>query len=218
MGWRKQENLRLLIDCSTASLIFFCVNFHSIKEDGFIHNVLSFIHSLASPQSMYYIAGPLLGVKDGRIQEWSVTYKEYTTSLSFPGGAVVKNPHTNTGDARDVGLIPGMERSPGVGNGYLLQYSCLENSTDRGACRLQSMALQSQIWLSKHTQIQFPTGVPDEMGQQTERPGWGRAMWVQMKRPTFPREKQQRTSGRSGKGEAGWLCDPRAILVEQRNI
>ena len=59
----------MLIDCSTASLIFFCVNFPSIKEDGFIYNVLSFIHSLASSQSMYYIAGPLLGVKDGRIEE-----------------------------------------------------------------------------------------------------------------------------------------------------
>ena len=34
--------------------------------------------------------------------------------------------------ARDSGSIPEMERSPGVGNGNLLQYSCLENSTDRG--------------------------------------------------------------------------------------
>ena len=38
-----------------------------------------------------------------------MTNKEYTTSLSFPGGAVVKNPHTNTGDARDVGLSLGWE-------------------------------------------------------------------------------------------------------------
>ena len=35
--------------------------------------------------------------------------------------------------ARDSGSIPEMQRSPGVGNGNLLQYSCLENSTDRGA-------------------------------------------------------------------------------------
>ena len=33
----------------------------------------------------------------------------------------------------DPGLIPGLGRSPGEGNGHLLQYSCLENSTDRGA-------------------------------------------------------------------------------------
>ena len=38
-----------------------------------------------------------------------------------------------------VGLIPGSERAPGEGNGNLLQYSCLENPMDRGACGLQSI-------------------------------------------------------------------------------
>ena len=46
---------------------------------------------------------------------------------------VVKKPSANAGDVRDVGLIPGSGRSPGVGNGNPLQYSCLENSMDRGA-------------------------------------------------------------------------------------
>ena len=41
----------------------------------------------------------------------------------------------NAGDSRDVGLIPGLERSPGVARGNPLQYSCLENSVDRGAWR-----------------------------------------------------------------------------------
>ena len=36
----------------------------------------------------------------------------------------------------------GQGKSPGEANGYLLQYSCLENSVDRGACGLQSMRLQ----------------------------------------------------------------------------
>ena len=36
-------------------------------------------------------------------------------------------------DARDVGLIPGLGRSLGGGNGNPLQYSCLENSMDREA-------------------------------------------------------------------------------------
>ena len=36
-------------------------------------------------------------------------------------------------NAGDLGLIPGLGRSPGEGNGYLLQYSCLENSMNRGA-------------------------------------------------------------------------------------
>ena len=42
---------------------------------------------------------------------------------------VVKNPHANTGDT---GLIPGSGRFPGEGNGNPLQYTCLENSMDRG--------------------------------------------------------------------------------------
>ena len=52
---------------------------------------------------------------------------------SFPGGSVVKNPPTNAGDTRDVGSIPESGRSLGVGNGDPFQYSCLENSRDRGA-------------------------------------------------------------------------------------
>ena len=50
-----------------------------------------------------------------------------------PGDAVVKNPPANTGDARDAGSVPGWGRSLGIGNGNMLQYSCLENSMDRGA-------------------------------------------------------------------------------------
>ena len=48
----------------------------------------------------------------------------------FPGGLVVKNPPANAGD---LGLIPGLERSPGEGNGNPLQYSCLGNPMDKGA-------------------------------------------------------------------------------------
>ena len=47
----------------------------------------------------------------------------------FPGGSVVKNLLANSGD---VGLIPGLRRSPGEGNGNPLQYSCLENLMNRG--------------------------------------------------------------------------------------
>ena len=46
---------------------------------------------------------------------------------------VVKNLPANAGDLRDLGLVPGSGRSPGEGNGNPLQYSCLENSMERGA-------------------------------------------------------------------------------------
>ena len=45
---------------------------------------------------------------------------------------MVKNLPASVGDARDMGLIPGSGRPPGGGNGNPLQYSCLENPTDRG--------------------------------------------------------------------------------------
>ena len=48
----------------------------------------------------------------------------------FPRGSLGKESAWNLGD---LGLIPGLGRSPGEGNGYPLQYSCLENSMDRGA-------------------------------------------------------------------------------------
>ena len=46
---------------------------------------------------------------------------------------MVKNSPANTGDIRDVGLIPGVGRFPGGGHGNPLPYSCLENPMDRGA-------------------------------------------------------------------------------------
>ena len=51
-------------------------------------------------------------------------------SLGFPGVSAVKNLPVSVGD---LGVIPGLGRSPGEGNGNPLQYSCLENPTDRGA-------------------------------------------------------------------------------------
>ena len=50
--------------------------------------------------------------------------------MGFPGGSDSKESACNAGNA---GSIPGLGRSPVEGNGYPLQYSCLENSTDRGA-------------------------------------------------------------------------------------
>ena len=53
--------------------------------------------------------------------------------VGFQVVLVVKNPPANAGDIRDAGLIPGWARVPGGGHGNPLQYSCLENPTDRGA-------------------------------------------------------------------------------------
>ena len=50
--------------------------------------------------------------------------------MDIPGGSVVQNLPANAGDT---GLIPGLGRCPGEGNGNPLQYSSLENPMDRGA-------------------------------------------------------------------------------------
>ena len=50
--------------------------------------------------------------------------------MGFPGGSNCKESARNVGDP---GLIPGLGRSPGEGNGNPLQYSCMENSMDRRA-------------------------------------------------------------------------------------
>ena len=59
-------------------------------------------------------------------------------SWGFPGGAVVKNPPSIAGDARDAVSIPGSGRSHGGGNDTL-QYSCLENSWTKELGRLHSL-------------------------------------------------------------------------------
>ena len=51
----------------------------------------------------------------------------------FPGGASGKESPARAGDIRDMGLIPGLEDSPGEGNGYPFEYSCLQNPMDKGA-------------------------------------------------------------------------------------
>ena len=69
----------------------------------------------------------------------------YFPPMGFPAGSVVKNPPVNAVDTGDVGLVLGSGRSPGGGNGNPLQYSCLENSTNRGAWQATVRGL-AQSW------------------------------------------------------------------------
>ena len=66
---------------------------------------------------------------------------------------VVKNTPANTGDPRDAGSILGSGRSPGVGNGNPLQYSCLENYMDRGAWQVTVFQKPRVIQASQVTQV-----------------------------------------------------------------
>ena len=66
-------------------------------------------------------------------------------SLGFPGGSDSKESVYN---AEDPCTIPGSERSPGEVNGYPLQYSCLENSMDRGVWHATAHAVGLNLHLS----------------------------------------------------------------------
>ena len=79
-----------------------------------VHNTHSAI--ISGWLSIFIIAGDMLIV--------------LKSNLGFPGGSHGKESASNAGDP---GSIPGSGRSSGEGNGNLLQYSCLENSLDRGA-------------------------------------------------------------------------------------
>ena len=59
---------------------------------------------------------------------------------------MIKNLPDNAGDVRDVNLIPGSGRSLGVGNGNLLQYSCLENPMDREAWQAKGHGVARVGW------------------------------------------------------------------------
>ena len=82
----------------------------------------------------------------GPITSWQIdgeTMEIVTDFIFFPGGSVSKESAHNAGDP---GSIPGLGKSPGVGNGNLLQYACLEIPMDRGAWswteEIQSMGSQ----------------------------------------------------------------------------
>ena len=71
--------------------------------------------------------------------------------LGFLGGSDGKESTSNSGD---LGLIPGLGRSPGEGNGNSLQYSCLENPMDRGAWRATVHGVtESQTQLGNEAQL-----------------------------------------------------------------
>ena len=91
-----------------------------------------------------------------RLKEASILILKYIAklcSVSSQLALVVKTPPANAGDVRDVGSTPGPGRSPGGGNGNLLQYSCLENPMDRGAWRatVQRIGLVRLKWLGMDT-------------------------------------------------------------------
>ena len=68
---------------------------------------------------------------------------------------MAKNLSAIAGDIRDVGSIPGLERSPGGGNGNPLQYSCLGNPMDRGAWWATVHGVTKESDTTEHTLLYY---------------------------------------------------------------
>ena len=81
---------------------------------------------------------------------------------------VVKNLPANAGDARDMGSIPGLGRSPGVGNSYPLQYSCLENSMDWWTIPCPGCHKESDTTEHTHTELIYMKSQLSLKGRQPQ--------------------------------------------------
>ena len=105
----------------------------------------------------------------------------------FLGSSVVKNLSPNAGD---IGLIPGLERSPGEGNGEPFQYSCLGNAMDRGAW-----------WITVHGVTKSQTQLSD---WTTLSPASLQKLWPRMEDPQI--KKTQRFLERFSHCLFGSIC------------
>ena len=106
-------------------------------------------------------------------------------------GSGVKNLHANTGDTRDLGLIPGSGRSLGGGNEKIFQYSCLKNPMNRGAWQATVHGVEESWtwpnkWAHTHTLLQKRVSKP--------HPGTCRPCCAGSRRETF--HSWQRSWGR----------------------
>ena len=107
MKWELCISATLPLSIVSSRLLFY-------KQNHSKHSFLSFFFFLAPVIIFVYLA-------------------TLHSLWGFPGGTSGKEPACQF--RRAMGSIPGLEHSPGGGRGIPLQYSCLENPMDRGACR-----------------------------------------------------------------------------------
>ena len=143
--------------------------------------VLSYFNPKSSPNNIWWTVIFDVYFKGEKKEEaihpsFLQSFNKYLwrASSSFPGGSVSKEPDCNTGD---LGLIPESGRSPGEGNGDPLQYSCLENSMDRGAWGVTVHSVIKSLtqlkWLSMQAQQRHRhKGQACGHREEKERVGW----------------------------------------------
>ena len=92
----------------------------------------------------------------------------YLTTLISQVALVVKNLPASAGGVRDGGSIPGLGRSPGGGHGNPLQYSCLEDPMDRGACWVTVQRV-TKSW----TRLKWLSATKPQVDQEKSDPAYG---------------------------------------------
>jgi len=122
-----------LLSLSSSSSFFFKISFLSLVIFGLSNQINPF----------HYFPRLILLIRNIYI----CTHLKITMSTDFPVGSDSKESACK--NAGDLGLIPGLGRSPGEWNGDPLQYSHLENSTDTGAWQVTVHGVaKSRMWLS----------------------------------------------------------------------
>ena len=90
----------------------------------------------------------------GVAQSWTQLKRlNSSSSNELPKWAVIENLPANVGDTRDVGLIPGSGRSPGMRNDNPFQYSFLENSMGKGASQATVHGVANESDTTKHAHM-----------------------------------------------------------------
>ena len=132
-------------------------------------------------------------------------YKSAINDESFPDYLVGKESACNSGDIEDPGLIPGLGRSPGREHGNPLQYCCLENPMDRGACWAIVHAIRESE-LTERLSMQYM--LESTLMMKLER-GSGTRLIPRSRVSTFPRR-----IGEPGCFQQGvCLCSPPQLLA-----
>ena len=115
----QEGSLMLSVMCDDRRSYYFCLDFMES---------LLFINYRSSRQTL-----KLMPTNEYIIPKGSKNNNQCPIYWASQVMLVVKNLLANAGDRRDAGSIPGLGRAPGGGHVNTLQYSCLENSMDRGA-------------------------------------------------------------------------------------
>ena len=122
------------ISIMCLTLVIITIIFVAIKWINFALDLLKSVHVLnfLDLRNINKIGDEDSGSKSGKkvLKKLGTFNSERYSQMGFPGGSDCKESTCNEGD---LGLIPGLGRSPRKGEGYPLQNSGLENSMDRGA-------------------------------------------------------------------------------------